>query len=76
MVMQQDMNLARQCRQLANTASQAGAWLQDNAELVGGEKNTLLRDMRHAVRFFDKCGQAAERKMCVGVFGPSQSGKS
>lgn len=76
MVMQQDMDLARQCRQLADTAGQAGTWLQDNAGLVGGEKNALLRDMRHAIRFFGKCGQAAERKMCVGVFGPSQSGKS
>lgn len=26
--------------------------------------------------FFSKCEQAAVRKMCVGVFGPSQSGKS
>ncbi len=32
--------------------------------------------MRRAARFFGKCEQAARRKMCVGVFGPSQSGKS
>lgn len=76
MVMQQDMDLARQCRQLADTARKAGTWLQDNADMVGGERASLLKDMRHAGRFFSKCGQAAERKMCAGVFGPSQSGKS
>ena len=76
MVMQQDMDLARQCRQLADTARKAGTWLQDNGDMVGGEKASLLKDMRHAGRFFSKCSQAAERKMCAGVFGPSQSGKS
>lgn len=76
MVMQQDMDLARKCRQFADTARKAGTWLQDNAEMVGGERVSLLKDMRHAARFFGKCEQAAERKMCAGVFGPSQSGKS
>lgn len=73
---QQDMDLARRCRDLAETSRAAGAWLQDNAELAGSERAALQKDMRHAARFFGKCEQAARRKMCVGVFGPSQSGKS
>lgn len=73
---QQDMDLARRCRELSETSRSAGAWLQDNAELVGSERAALQKDLRHAARFFDKCEQAARRKMCVGVFGPSQSGKS
>ena len=73
---QQDMDLARHCRELAETSRSAGAWLQDNAELVGNERAALQKDLRHAARFFGKCEQAARRKMCVGVFGPSQSGKS
>ncbi|HZF60603.1 MAG TPA: virulence factor SrfC family protein [Desulfovibrio sp.] len=70
------MDLARHCRELAETSRSAGAWLQDNAELVGNERTALQKDLRHAARFFGKCEQAARRKMCVGVFGPSQSGKS
>lgn len=73
---QQDTDLARLCRDLAKESRQAVAWLQDNCELVGNECAALQKDMRHAVRFFHKCEQAARRKMCVGVFGPSQSGKS
>ena len=73
---QQDMDLARRCRELAETSRAASAWLQDNAELVGSERAALQKDLRHAARFFGKCEQAARRKMCVGVFGPSQSGKS
>lgn len=73
---QQDMDLARRCRELAETSRSAGAWLQDNADLVGNERTALQKEMRHAARFFGKCEQAARRKMCVGVFGPSQSGKS
>ena len=73
---QQDSELARHCRQLAETAREAGGWLADNAALVGGERAALQKDMRQAARFFSKCEQAAVRKMCVGVFGPSQSGKS
>ncbi len=73
---QQDTDLARLCRDLAKESRQAVAWLQDNCELVGNECAALQKDMRHAARFFHKCEQAARRKMCVGVFGPSQSGKS
>ncbi|MGE9985118.1 virulence factor SrfC family protein [Desulfovibrio sp. SGI.169] len=74
--MQQDTDLARLCRHLTEQSRQAESWLQDNCELVGGECAALQKDMRHAARFFHKCEQAARRKMCVGVFGPSQSGKS
>lgn len=73
---QQDTDLARLCRDLAKESRQAVAWLQGNCELVGNECAALQKDMRHAARFFHKCEQAARRKMCVGVFGPSQSGKS
>ena len=73
---QQDTDLARLCRDLAKESRQAVGWLQDNCELVGNECAALQKDMRHAARFFHKCEQAARRKMCVGVFGPSQSGKS
>jgi len=51
---QQDMELARLCRELSENSRSAGAWLQDNAELVGSERAALQKDLRHAARFFDK----------------------
>ena len=74
--MQQNMDLARLCAELADKSRQAAGWLKDNSESVGSESTSLQKDMRHTARFFLKCEQAARRKMCVGVFGPSQSGKS
>lgn len=73
---QQDMELAARCRILADASRQAVDWLRDNSESVGNECGALQKDLRRATRFFGKCEQAARRTMCVGVFGPSQSGKS
>ena len=73
---QQDKELAQRCRALHDSARQAESWLKDNSEAVGSAAGALQKEMRHAARFFGKCEAAARRKMCVGVFGPSQSGKS
>ena len=73
---QQDQELAQRCRNLAEECRKAGGWIADNTELVGNESGSLQKDMRQAARFFAKCEEAARRKMCAGVFGPSQSGKS
>lgn len=73
---QQDKELAQRCRMLHDSARQAESWLKDNSAVTGSATGALLKEMRHAARFFGKCEAAARRKMCVGVFGPSQSGKS
>ncbi|MDR1856436.1 MAG: putative virulence factor [Desulfovibrio sp.] len=73
---QQDQELAERCRKLAATTRDAERWLEENRDTVGSECAVLQKDMRAAARFFGKCEAAARRKMCVGVFGPSQSGKS
>ena len=73
---EQDIQLAARCARLAEQSRHAATWLADNRETVGSECTTLQKEMRRAARFFGKCEQAARRKMCVGVFGPSQSGKS
>ncbi len=44
---QQDMDLARRCRDLAETSRAAGAWLQDNAELAGSERAALQLSLIH-----------------------------
>ena len=73
---EQDLELAQRCRALAEECRKAGAWIADNAELVGNESNSLQKDMRHAARFFARCEHAARRKMGAGVFGPSPAGQS
>lgn len=73
---QEDRNLAQRCKSLAASSRSALQWLDDNHETVGKECDALRTEMRRAARMFSKCEAAALRKMCVGVFGPSQSGKS
>ncbi|MBD5417775.1 MAG: type III effector HopL1 [Desulfovibrio sp.] len=70
------MELATYCADLAQACTDAGAWVSRNGELVRGEQEGLLKELRRAARVFRRCSRAAGRKMCAGVFGPSQAGKS
>lgn len=72
----EDQQLAGYCRQLGKNTESALDWVQENRVLVGSEYTPLHAELRRARRLFARCTVAAERKMCVGVFGPSQSGKS
>ena len=73
---QEDQRLAEDCRALSQNARQALEWIDHNRETIGKEYESLHTELRRAARTFTKCEGAAARKMCVGVFGPSQSGKS
>ena len=70
------MELATYCADLAQACNDAGAWAARNGELVRGEQEGLAKELRRAARVFRRCSRAASRKMCAGVFGPSQAGKS
>lgn len=70
------MELDAYCADLAEACTEAGAWAARNGELVRGEQEGLQRELRRAARVFRRCSRAARRKMCAGVFGPSQAGKS
>jgi len=70
------MNLTEYCKDLAKATADANQWVGRNEDLVRNELATLQRDLRRAGRLFSRCARAAERKMCAGVFGPSQAGKS
>lgn len=69
-------DIAAWCNALARASGEAEGWVERNTAAVGNEKISLLKDLRRAGRLFRTCAKAAARKMCVGVFGPSQSGKS
>ncbi len=73
---QEDRQLAATCQQLQESTKQALEWLSHNKDKIGTEFESINTDLRRAGRIYKKCEIAAMRKMCVGVFGPSQSGKS
>jgi len=58
-------------------AVQAGIdWVGNNTDAVRQEAPSLLKDLRKSGVALTRLERAAQRKMCVGVFGPSQHGKS
>ncbi len=62
----------------AEASQRALAWFNDpaNAGSVGQEATSLNREFRRFGTAARKLAEAARRPMCVGVFGPSQAGKS
>ncbi|MBQ7585164.1 MAG: type III effector HopL1, partial [Desulfovibrionaceae bacterium] len=70
------MDLATYCAELAANCVEAGVWVKNNASLVRNEQEGLEKELRRSKRLFRRLELAAKRKMCAGVFGPSQAGKS
>ena len=70
------MEISSYCSGLAKACAEAGDWVTRNGELVRNEGEGLRRELRRAGRLFRRCARASQRKMCAGVFGPSQAGKS
>lgn len=68
--------LAADCRRTAEAAAGAVAWFADNTATVRQESTQLIREFRRYNATARRLLAAVERPMCVGVFGPSQSGKS
>ncbi|MBQ4133231.1 MAG: type III effector HopL1 [Desulfovibrionaceae bacterium] len=68
--------LSNRAKQLAAAVEAAQVWIDDNRNLVKNAADPLLGRLRKSARLFRRCEAAALRKMCVGVFGPSQAGKS
>jgi hypothetical protein len=73
-----DEALHERCEQVAGLAAEALDWLgrPQNRARVGSESASLARTLRRGSARARKLAVAARRNMCVGVFGPSQAGKS
>ncbi len=71
-----DATLSTVCRDLEQVSAEFLTWLDDNTERVRQEKAGLTKEFRRLAAQARRLAQAAQRPMCVGVFGPSQSGKS
>ncbi len=71
-----DATLSDTCHTLEQVGTEFLTWLDDNAERVRQEKAGLTKEFRRLAAQARRLEQAVQRPMCVGVFGPSQSGKS
>ncbi len=71
-----DQELADRSKSLERTARQIISWVDRNEALVRQDKAALLKDFRRFTASAGRLAAAAARPMCVGVFGPSQNGKS
>lgn len=71
--------LSAAARDLAEAAGLARAWVREvapAARRVAGEERPLIDFTRRIQNEAAKLSAAAARRMCIGVFGPSQAGKS
>jgi hypothetical protein len=70
--------LAAACANTSEAITEALGWVRNdvNASRISSVRATLDRELRRAFIEADRLAKAIERPMCVGVFGPSQAGKS
>jgi hypothetical protein len=74
-----DLKLAQDCEALAVAASEGVGWLKTAAQqspTVAQQAPSLIGELQKVRNQSRKLARAARRRMCVGVFGPSQAGKS
>ena len=74
-----DLKLAQDCEALAVAASEGVGWLKGAAAqspTVAQQAPSLISELQKVRNQSRKLARAARRRMCVGVFGPSQAGKS
>lgn len=74
-----DLKLAQDCESLAVAASEGVAWLKNasaQSPTVAQQAPSLISELHKVRNQSRKLARAARRRMCVGVFGPSQAGKS
>ena len=74
-----DLKLAQDCEALAVAASEGVAWLKGasaQSPTVAQQAPSLVSELQKVRNQSRKLARAARRRMCVGVFGPSQAGKS
>lgn len=69
-------SLAKDCFAIEEAARGAIDWFRDNVDRVGSEEQSLRRALHRTARGARRLARASEQPLSVGVFGPSQTGKS
>src|SRR6516162_3332713 len=71
-------DLAVACANTGAAITEALGWVRNdvNARRISSVRPTLDRELRRSFIEADRLAKAIDRSMCVGVFGPSQAGKS
>ena len=70
------MTVSQRAAEVAEVARAGAAWLEANRAHLKEDPAALARDFRRYGRRAARLRVAAERPMCVAVFGASQAGKS
>jgi hypothetical protein len=67
-----------ECAKMLDASRKAITWINDskNEQTIGVEKRAADKRIRRIVTEISKLDSSVGRPMCVGVFGPSQAGKS
>ena len=68
--------LAMSCKQLGEASSELLEWIDDNADLVGTERISLLREFYRSGQSAQRLAAAVNAMSCVAVVGPRRSGKT
>jgi len=71
-----EQQLSSICNELATAANSTVGWLERNKEAIGTKYAGLRRDFRRREMLARRYERSSHRSVCVGVFGPSQVGKS
>jgi len=71
-----EQQLSQLCNSTASAAKSAVDWLERNRDSIGLKYSGLRRDFRRREMLARRYERASHRPVCVGVFGPSQVGKS
>jgi hypothetical protein len=75
---QQDI-LCKRAETIAEASRKARAWIAEvrgNSQSVANEADSLIAEARRTESLARKLARSAGRRMCVGVYGASQQGKS
>lgn len=72
----EDKQLKQNCELVKDAASQALSWIESTTNESAANNAGLVKELRKSVVRASKLAKAAERKMCIGVYGASQAGKS
>ena len=68
--------LAMSCKQMGEASAELLEWIDDNADLVGAERISLLRDFYRSGQSAQRLAAAVNTMTCVAVVGPRRSGKT